>query len=41
MRPDWLPTRQFNPIVKLNLKKRLELPDVPAITEFARSEAQR
>jgi tripartite-type tricarboxylate transporter receptor subunit TctC len=41
MRPDWLPTRQFNPIVQLNLEKSPELPDVPAITEFARTEAQR
>jgi tripartite-type tricarboxylate transporter receptor subunit TctC len=40
MRPDWLPSRQFNPIVQLNLEKSPELPDVPAITEFARTEAQ-
>jgi tripartite-type tricarboxylate transporter receptor subunit TctC len=41
MRPDWLPTRQFNPIVQLNLKKSPDLPDVPAITEFAKTETQR
>jgi tripartite-type tricarboxylate transporter receptor subunit TctC len=41
MRPDWLPTRQFKPIVQLNLTKSPELPDVPAITEFATSETQR
>jgi tripartite-type tricarboxylate transporter receptor subunit TctC len=41
MRPDWLPTRQFNPIVQLNLTKSPELPEVPAITEFATSETQR
>jgi tripartite-type tricarboxylate transporter receptor subunit TctC len=41
MRPDWLPTRQFKPIVQLNLTKSPELPDVPAITAFATSETQR
>jgi tripartite-type tricarboxylate transporter receptor subunit TctC len=41
MRPDWLPTRQFNAIVQLNLEKSPDLPDVPAITEFATSETQR
>jgi tripartite-type tricarboxylate transporter receptor subunit TctC len=41
MRPDWLATRQFKPIVQLNLTKSAELPDVPAITEFAETEAQR
>jgi tripartite-type tricarboxylate transporter receptor subunit TctC len=41
MRPDWLPTRQFKPIVQLNLTKSPELPDVPAITELATSETQR
>jgi tripartite-type tricarboxylate transporter receptor subunit TctC len=41
MRPDWLPTRQFKPIVQLNLKKSPELPEVPAITELATSETQR
>jgi tripartite-type tricarboxylate transporter receptor subunit TctC len=41
MRPDWLATKQFNPIVQLNLKKSPDLPDVPAITAFATSETQR
>jgi hypothetical protein len=41
MRPDWLATRQFKPIVQLNLTKSAELLDVPAITEFAETEAQR
>jgi tripartite-type tricarboxylate transporter receptor subunit TctC len=41
MRPDWLPTRQFKPIVQLNLTKSPELPEVPAITELATSETQR
>jgi len=41
MRPDWLATRQFKPIVQLNLTKSPELPEVPAITELATSETQR
>jgi tripartite-type tricarboxylate transporter receptor subunit TctC len=41
MRPDWLATKQFNPIVQLNLKKSPELPEVPAISEFAQTETQR
>ena len=41
MRPDWLATKQFNPIVQLNLEKSPDLPDVPAITEFAQTQAQR
>jgi hypothetical protein len=40
MRPDWLATKKFNPIVQLNLEKSRELPDVPAITEFAQTQAQ-
>ncbi|HWF97193.1 MAG TPA: hypothetical protein VG291_19760 [Xanthobacteraceae bacterium] len=41
MRPAWLATKQFNPIVQLNLEKSPDLPDVPAITEFAQTQAQR
>jgi tripartite-type tricarboxylate transporter receptor subunit TctC len=41
MRPDWLATKQFNPIVQLNLEKSPDLPDVPAITEYAQTQAQR
>jgi tripartite-type tricarboxylate transporter receptor subunit TctC len=41
MRPDWLPTKQFNAIVQLNLKKSPDLPDVPVITEYAKTETQR
>jgi tripartite-type tricarboxylate transporter receptor subunit TctC len=41
MRPDWLASRQFNPIVQLNLKKSPDLPDVPAISEFAQTQTQR
>jgi tripartite-type tricarboxylate transporter receptor subunit TctC len=41
MRPDWLATKQFNPIVQLNLKKSPELPEVPAISELAQTETQR
>jgi tripartite-type tricarboxylate transporter receptor subunit TctC len=41
MRPDWLATKQFNPIVQLNLEKSSDLPDVPLITEFATNETQR
>jgi tripartite-type tricarboxylate transporter receptor subunit TctC len=41
MRPDWLATRQFKPIVQLNLTESPELPEVPAITELATSETQR
>ena len=37
----WLPTKQFNAIVQLNLKKSPDLPDVPAITEYAKTETQR
>jgi tripartite-type tricarboxylate transporter receptor subunit TctC len=40
MRPDWLATKKFNPIVQLNLAKSRELPDVPVITEFAQTQAQ-
>jgi tripartite-type tricarboxylate transporter receptor subunit TctC len=40
MRSDWLATKQFKPIVQLNLEKSPELPDVPAITEFAQTQAQ-
>ena len=41
MRPDWLATKQFNPVVQLNLEKSPDLPDVPAITEYAQTRAQR
>jgi tripartite-type tricarboxylate transporter receptor subunit TctC len=41
MRPDWLASRQFNAIVQLNLAKSPDLPDVPAITEFAQTQTQR
>jgi tripartite-type tricarboxylate transporter receptor subunit TctC len=41
MRPDWLSTKQFNPIVQLNLEKSRELPDAPVITEYAQTQAQR
>ena len=41
MRPDWLATKQFNPVVQLNLEKSPDLPDVPAITEYAQTQAQR
>jgi tripartite-type tricarboxylate transporter receptor subunit TctC len=41
MRPDWLATKQFNPIVQLNLEKSPDLPGVPAITEYAQTQAQR
>jgi tripartite-type tricarboxylate transporter receptor subunit TctC len=40
MRPDWLATKQFNAIVQLNLKKSPDLPDVPGITEYARTQTQ-
>src|ERR1700730_14270332 len=41
MRPDWLATKQFNAIVQLNLTKSPDLPDVPAITAYAQTQAQR
>jgi tripartite-type tricarboxylate transporter receptor subunit TctC len=41
MRPDWLINKQFRPIIQLNLTKSPDLPDVPAITEYAETEAQR
>jgi tripartite-type tricarboxylate transporter receptor subunit TctC len=41
MRPGWLATKQFNPIVQLNLTKSPDLPDVAAITEYAQTQTQR
>jgi hypothetical protein len=41
MRPDWLATKKFNAIVQLNLNKSPDLPDVPLITDFAQTPAQR
>jgi tripartite-type tricarboxylate transporter receptor subunit TctC len=41
MRPDWLATKQFNPVVQLNLEKSPDLAGVPAITEYAQTQAQR
>jgi tripartite-type tricarboxylate transporter receptor subunit TctC len=41
MRPDWLPSHQFNPIVQLNLEKSADLPDVPLIGDYAQTDAQR
>jgi tripartite-type tricarboxylate transporter receptor subunit TctC len=40
MRPDWLVTKQFNAIVQLNLTKSPDLPDVPAITDYAQTQKQ-
>jgi tripartite-type tricarboxylate transporter receptor subunit TctC len=41
MRPDWLPTKQFDAIVQLALKKNPDLADVPVVTDYATTDTQR
>jgi tripartite-type tricarboxylate transporter receptor subunit TctC len=39
-RPDWIRDKQLNILVQLALQKTPELPDVPIITDFAKTERQ-
>ena len=39
-RPDWIRDKQINILVQLALQKSPELPDVPLITDFAKTERQ-
>ena len=39
-RPDWIRDKQINILVQLSLQKSPELPDVPIITDFAKTERQ-
>jgi tripartite-type tricarboxylate transporter receptor subunit TctC len=39
-RPDWIRDKKINILVQLSLQKSPELPDVPIITEFAKTERQ-
>jgi len=41
MRPDWLPTKQFRPIVQLALKRSPDLGDLPTFSDYATTESQR
>jgi tripartite-type tricarboxylate transporter receptor subunit TctC len=39
-RPSWIPEKKINLIVQLSLAKSPDLPDVPLITDFAKTEQQ-
>ncbi len=41
LKPDWIADRKVNLPIQLNLSKNPELPDVPLIMEFARTDRQR
>lgn len=40
-RPDWLDKKQINLLLQLTLHRHPELPDVPAVTDFAKDDASR
>ena len=39
-RPTWIPEKKLIPFLTLSLRKNPELPDVPVVTEFAKTEEQ-
>ncbi len=39
-RPTWVPERKLIPFLTLSLRKNPELPDVPVVTEFAKTDEQ-
>jgi tripartite-type tricarboxylate transporter receptor subunit TctC len=41
LKPDWIAEKKVNLPIQLNLTKNPELPDVPLIMEFAKSDSQR
>jgi tripartite-type tricarboxylate transporter receptor subunit TctC len=41
MRPDWIPTKQFNTVFQLALRKSPDVPDAPLIQDYATTELQR
>lgn len=41
LHPDWIPARKVNVIATIGLARNKELPDVPALTEIARTDDER